>query len=101
MVVTCVHVYVKEENIDDFIEASVKNHQCSIKEPGNIRFDILQSADDPAKFLLYEAYESKETAATHKKTEHYLEWRETVAGWMAKPRNGVPYKAVCPQERSK
>ncbi len=98
MIVTTVIVYVKPENINDFIEASSKNHEASIKEPGNMRFDILQCATEPARFLLYEAYESEEAAAAHKKTEHYLKWRETVAPWMAKPRQGISYKAICPKD---
>ena len=99
MICTCVHVYVKEENIDDFIQASIPNHQGSIQEPGNLRFDVLQSKDEPSKFLLYEAYESEEDAKAHKNTEHYLKWRETVADWMAKPREGVPYNIICPQRK--
>ena len=95
MVVTCVHVYVKKKHVDDFIEASIKNHNSSIQEPGNMRFDILQSIEDPTRFLLYEAYESGEDSVAHKKTPHYQEWRETVADWMALPREGVPYKAIC------
>lgn len=98
MIVTTVIVYVKPENINDFIEASSKNHEDSIKEPGNMRFDVLQCTTEPARFLLYEAYESEEAAAAHKKTEHYLKWREMVAGWMAKPRQGIPYKAICPKD---
>jgi len=101
MIVTCVHVYVKEEHVDDFINASIPNHQGSVQEPGNLRFDVLQSTTDPTKFLLYEAYESEEAAAAHKKTEHYLKWRETVADWMAKPREGVPYKVIAPTVRDK
>jgi hypothetical protein len=55
MIVTTVTVYVKPENIEDFIEASTENHESSIKEPGNMRFDVLQSMSDPTRFLLYEA----------------------------------------------
>jgi autoinducer 2-degrading protein len=96
MLVTCVHVWVKQGNIQDFIEASRKNHEGSIQEPGNLRFDILQSSEDPCRFLLYEAYDSEEAAAAHKNTEHYLAWRKTVAEWMEKPREGVPYRMLCP-----
>ncbi len=100
MIVTCVIVYVKNAFINDFIEASITNHNGSIKEPGNMRFDILQCADDPSKFMLYEAYETEEAAAAHKKTEHYLKWRETVADWMAKPREGFKHNVICPIERN-
>jgi len=101
MIVTCVHVYVKKEYINDFIEASIKNHTGSIQEPGNMRFDVLQASEDPARFLLYEAYESEDASAAHKKTLHYREWRETVAGWMALPREGVRYEVICPEEMNK
>ena len=100
MHVTCVTVYVKQPNIDAFIQATVKNHHESVKELGNLRFDILQCGNDPCKFLLYEAYESDEAAAAHKKTAHYLTWRETVADWMAQPREGVKYNIVCPTEKN-
>lgn len=96
MVVTCVQVVVKPEHIDDFIAATRINHQKSIQEPANRRFDVLQDPDDPSRFLLYEAYETAEGAAAHKQTEHYLTWRDTVAPWMAQPRQGKPYTVLAP-----
>ena len=93
---TIVHVTVKPEYIDDFIEACRLNHESSVQEPGNRRFDVLQLSDDPAKFVLYEAYVSAEDAAAHKQTEHYLTWRDTVADWMAQPRQGVSYNGLYP-----
>lgn len=53
MIVTIVHVYVKPEFIPQFIEATQRNHEHSINEPGNLRFDVLQDHNDPAKFVLY------------------------------------------------
>ncbi|WP_242965341.1 antibiotic biosynthesis monooxygenase [Petroclostridium xylanilyticum] len=101
MIVTVVEVYVQEAHIEDFKKATIENHQASIQEPGNLRFDILQSIDDPTRFTLYEAYESEEAAAEHKKTAHYLKWREMVEDWMAKPRKGIPHKVIVPEERNK
>jgi len=101
MKVTTVLVHVKKENIDDFIEATKINHKASIQESGNMRFDVLQSRDDPSRFLLYEAYESDKAAAEHKKTSHYLTWKETVADWMAEPRQGIPYNVIAPRDNSK
>ncbi len=96
MHVTIVHVWVKPEHIDAFIEASRANHEASVQEPGNCRFDVLQDAEDLAKFVLYEAYANADEAAAHKQTQHYLTWRETVADMMAQPRQGVPHKGLCP-----
>lgn len=100
MILTCVYVYVKPETINDFIEASVLNHKGSVKEPGNLRFDLVQQADNPFCFMLYEAFESEESAVAHKTTDHYLKWRDTVKDMMAEPRYGVRYNILEPKERS-
>ena len=97
MHVTLVHVAVKPEHIDDFIAASRRNHEASVQEPGNRRFDVLQLSDDPCRFVLYEAYASAEDAAAHKQTAHYAAWRDAVADWMAEPRRGVAYTGLYPQ----
>jgi len=96
MITTIVYVHVNEKYITEFIEASILNNEASVKESGNMRFDILQDESNPSKFVLYEAYESKELAKLHKETEHYLTWRKTVEPWMAKKRLGVPYSAIRP-----
>lgn len=96
MHVTIVQVQVKPEHIQDFINTARENHLGSVKEDGNRRFDVLQSAEDPAKFVLYEAYTSAAAAAAHKNTPHYLKWRDAVAPWMAVPRVGTPYKGLFP-----
>jgi len=96
MQVTIAHVTVKLDHVDDFIEASRLNHEASVKEAGNRRFDVLQSTDDPTQFVLYEAYGSAAEAAKHKETAHYMKWRETVADWMAQPRQGVAYNGLFP-----
>ena len=96
MHVTLVHVRVKPERLAEFIAMCRENHEASTREPGNRRFDILQRADDPTRFVLYEAYATKEEAAAHKATAHYARWRDTVADWMAEPRQGVPYVGLYP-----
>jgi autoinducer 2-degrading protein len=97
MHVTLVHIQVNSANIIDFIAATQLNHEASIQEFGNCRFDVLQSPENPGYFILYEAYVSPEAAAAHKQTAHYLTWRDTVAIWMAEPRQGVRYECLFPQ----
>jgi (4S)-4-hydroxy-5-phosphonooxypentane-2,3-dione isomerase len=98
MYVTIVHISVKPENIAAFKDACRLNHQSSINEPGNLRFDVLQSTDEPTNFVLYEAYKTPQNAAAHKESVHYQTWRETVADWMAKPRQGITYNGLYPME---
>ncbi len=97
MHVTIVHIRVKPEHVDEFVEATRENHVASVQEAGNIRFDVLQLGSDPTHFVLYEAYASAEDAAAHKSTPHYLKWREQVEPWMAESRRGVKYNGVFPQ----
>jgi autoinducer 2-degrading protein len=92
MTATLVYVQVKPEYIKAFIDATRENHENSVKENGNLRFDILQDVSDPGKFVLYEGYENDQAVGAHKETAHYLKWRDTVASWMAKPREGVSIK---------
>ena len=101
MIVTCVYVHVKPEAVEDFIKASLSNHLESVKEPGNLRFDIIRQADDPCRFMFYEAYESEEAAAAHKNTPHYLKWRDTVKDMMAEPRLGVKHIIFQPDNPKK
>ena len=96
MHITLVHVRVKSEAIDAFIAATRANHEASIQEAGNRRFDVLQSPDDPARFILYEAYASADDAAAHKVTAHYLAWRDAVAELMAEPRRGETMNGLFP-----
>jgi autoinducer 2-degrading protein len=100
MIVTCVYIHVKPEVVDSFIEATYANHQESVKETGNLRFDLIQQSDDPLRFMLYEAYETEAAAANHKNTAHYLKWRDTVETFMAEPRKGVRYTIIEPHDPS-
>ena len=101
MIVTCVHIHVKPDVINSFVDVTTTNHNESIKEPGNLRFDLVQQSDDPCRFMLYEAYESEEAAAAHKTMAHYFKWRDAVSDMMVEPRIGVKYNIIKPNDRSK
>jgi (4S)-4-hydroxy-5-phosphonooxypentane-2,3-dione isomerase len=96
MHVTLVHVQVRPDCVQDFIEATRANHEASVREPGNLRFDVLQSPEDATRFIFYEAYRTPADAAAHKETPHYKTWRDRVADWMAAPRRGVPMNGLLP-----
>jgi autoinducer 2-degrading protein len=94
MHVTFVHVRVLPDQLEAFLDASRANHAGSIREPGNVRFDILRDPADPTHFLIYEVFVDQDAAAAHKATAHYLAWRDTVASMMAEPRHGDSWDAV-------
>ena len=98
MLIVHVHVRVKPEFIDAFKEASLENAHQSAQEPGIARFDVMQQADEPARFLLVEVYRSHEATTHHKETWHYATWRDKVAPMMAEPRTSVKYSNVFPAD---
>ncbi len=99
MYIVCVTVHVTPEHVQSFIQATLENaRQSRLTEPGNVRFDVLRAESDLAQFFLYEVYREKEDFARHQQTPHYLKWKETVAPWMAVPRQGVRHSSVFPPD---
>ena len=96
MYIVCVTIKVKPEHVQDFIEATRHNHEGSVQEPGCVRFDVLQGAEDPAQFFLYEVYRTPEDFDAHKQTPHFSRWRDTAEPMMAEPRTRALYHGVFP-----
>ncbi|MBX5088357.1 putative quinol monooxygenase [Rhizobium lentis] len=40
-------------------------------EPGNLRYDLWQDTENPARFVLDELYQDEEAAAAHKASPHF------------------------------
>jgi quinol monooxygenase YgiN len=98
MLVVAVQVKVKPDSIETFRQACLENARLSVQEPGIARFDVLQSTDDPTRFVLVEVYRSEEAPAKHKETAHYARWRDAVAGMMAEPRSSTKYRSCFPDD---
>ena len=98
MLVVHVHVHVKPEWVEAFKQATVENASNSVQEPGIARFDVIQQADDPTRFILVEVYRSQEATVKHKETAHYGRWRDAVADMMAEPRTSVKFSNVFPDD---
>jgi len=94
-----VHIHVKPDQIEAFKTATLDNSHNSMQEPGIARFDFIQDAGDPSRFVLVEVYRTPEAAVRHKETAHYQVWRDTVAGMMAEPRTGVRYVNLFPDDQ--
>jgi autoinducer 2-degrading protein len=98
MIVTHVHIHVKPEYLEEFILASTENASHSVQEAGIARFDFVQQADDPTKFLLVEVYRDGDAPAKHKATAHYAKWRDAVAEMMQEPRFAIHYHNLFPDD---
>lgn len=95
---TLIQLHIKLDHLADFLNAVKANHEASVQEPGNLRFDVLQSRVDPTRFLLYEVYTSAKAAADHRETAHYKEWSAQVPEWLASERKATEYRCLHPSQ---
>ena len=98
MLVVHVHVQVKPECVEAFRKATIANAEASVKESGIARFDVVEQADNPTRFVLVEVYRDEQAPAKHKETAHYAAWRDSVASMMAEARSSVKYTNVFPTD---
>lgn len=93
-----VFVHVKTECIEAFQVATLANARASLLEPGVARFDVIQQADAPTRFVLVEVYRTPADQAAHRETAHYAMWRDTVAPMMAEPRSATKFRNLFPAD---
>jgi (4S)-4-hydroxy-5-phosphonooxypentane-2,3-dione isomerase len=98
MMIVQVQIHVLSEFVEAFRAATIENGRSSVQEPGIARFDVLQQADDPTRFVLTEVYREPGAQARHRETAHYARWRDTVANMMAEPRTSVKYSNLFPAD---
>lgn len=91
-----VHIQVKPERVEEFRRVTIENARNSVREPGVARFDVVQQADDPTRFVLVEVYRDEQAPARHRETAHYNTWKDRATDMMAEPRTRVVYSNVFP-----
>ena len=80
MHIVLVLVTVKPDMLEEFERALLHNARESVKrDPGCLRFDVSQQVDDPARWLLYEAYEAPAAHAAHRESPHFLAYDAVAA----------------------
>lgn len=94
MYVQFVTINVKPGFSDAFEEAFRINYEGSRKEPGNHRFDVLRSPDDPLAYTIYEVFESEAAFLAHKQTPHYAECTRRINPITVQPRPKQYFTAI-------
>jgi (4S)-4-hydroxy-5-phosphonooxypentane-2,3-dione isomerase len=86
MYVVVVHIQMKAEHREAFLESMLDNAQRSFEdEPGCYRFDVIQDETDPNTLILYEIYHDRAAFDDHLSRPHFIRWRDTVREWHAVP----------------
>ena len=79
-----VKVKVKPEGLEQFLHAIEVDALGSERdEPGCMRFNVLQDANDDLTYYFYEVYENEDALAAHRAAPHYAVWsaaRDTLEG---------------------
>lgn len=96
LLVVVVDINVIDGMQENFINASLRNCQNSIREGGIHRFDLLQNAENKCNFILVEVYNHPDAPAAHKQTDHYKNWASEVASMMATPRSASRFESLFP-----
>ena len=77
MFVMLVKLQVKPELGAEFKAAILTNAALSVeRDPGCVRFDVLQQQDDPTQWLLYEVYDKEQAWVDHRNAPHFLAFME-------------------------
>ena len=73
MHIVLVQVTVRPDMLDEFERALLHNARESVAhDPGCLRFDVSQHADDPTRWVLHEVYETPAAHALHRQSPHFL-----------------------------
>jgi len=72
MHIVLVQLTVRSELLDEFERALLHNARESLAgDPGCLRFDVSQHADDPQRWILHEVYTNPEAHAAHRQSPHF------------------------------
>ncbi|MEH5010676.1 (4S)-4-hydroxy-5-phosphonooxypentane-2,3-dione isomerase [Phytobacter diazotrophicus] len=97
MNVTLVEINIKPDKIDEFLEVFRANHEGAVKEPGNLRFDVLQDPKVKTRFFIYEAYKDEAAVLAHKEMPHYLACVAKLEDLMSEPRKKRTFVGLMPE----
>ncbi len=96
MHIVMVRMEARPEKVSQLVELATFNSMNSRREPGNVRFDVLRSVEDPNRFALYEVYRDEEAFKAHQQTPHYARWKTEVGDLLAAPRTSEKYANLRP-----
>mmetsp|Transcript_3527 Transcript_3527/g.5215 ORF Transcript_3527/g.5215 Transcript_3527/m.5215 type:complete len:140 (-) Transcript_3527:282-701(-) len=69
-----VQAEIKADRLEEFLDIIEKDAIGSRAEEGCIRFDVVQSQEDPNKFIFYEVYKDLDAVVFHKEQPHFALW---------------------------
>ena len=82
MYVVIAPLQIKGSYKDRFVAGIMENASGAVHdEPGCLRFDVIQDANDKNRIWVYEVYEDEVAFLAHTQAPHYLKFRGQSDSW--------------------
>jgi autoinducer 2-degrading protein len=99
MLCVIVTAQVKPEHREEFLAAILEDARDSLaKEPGCLRFDVIEDNADPNKFYFYEVYKDQAANDYHRTMPHYEKFRDSTEPWYSAPRTAIRGHNIFPTD---
>ncbi len=77
-------IQINEGFKEQYIKGMIENARASVNdEPGCLRFDVVQDANDDHRMWVYEVYKDEAAFQAHTQSRHFLKLRDECAPWRA------------------
>ena len=76
-----IFVKVKPDKLDEFMQVAMLDAHESVKEAGNLRFEVYHREESAAELVVFEIYSSEDALEEHRQTEHIKAWRSAVSAY--------------------
>ena len=98
MIDLIVTIDVRIECVEDFLTLVRDHVRESRRERGCLRFEVLRSnifiTGTATEFIFHEVWSDYPALENHRKTKHYLKWREDVPSMEVKPHQHMTFDRV-------
>ena len=90
MYVIIAPIQIKAGFKEQFIAAVTEDARSSVaNEPGCLRFDVIQDANDANRIWLYEVYKDEAAFQAHLQSPHLRTFRDTTQDWRTEGLQGA------------
>lgn len=72
---------VLPQHVEDYITNMRVCAEATNKEPGCIRYEVMQDVDDPTLMLLFQAFADEAAYQAHQDADHHRVWIEKSGDW--------------------
>jgi len=84
-----VHISIKPENVDAFMQKLDANARAARTEPGCRQFEVLVDPNDRTKIMLFEVYKDEAAFEAHQATPHFKKYLAEAVPMLASRQRSV------------